>query len=219
MQKLVELYQQWSGAEPQHIERLPGAGSNRMYYRLTNGQGESVVGCVGTSRDENHAFVYLGRHFASRHLPVPEILAVSNDELRYIQSDLGSISLFDAISGGREAGGRYTLKEQELLKRIRYTIDGENVTIYDGEKLLTTITNTITDMGGFDDENPMWIGEQLYYNLSGDEPKLVFVPGVKFTTGLALLYDDMPDFSAPITIDENGNLTIHEITVIDSNAK
>ena len=117
MQKLVELYQQWSGAEPQHIERLPGAGSNRVYYRLTNGQGESVVGCVGTSRDENHAFVYLGRHFASRHLPVPEILAVSNDELRYIQSDLGSISLFDAISGGREAGGRYTLKEQELLKR------------------------------------------------------------------------------------------------------
>ena len=117
MQKLVELYQQWSGAEPQHIERLPGAGSNRVYYRLTNGQGESVVGCVGTSRDENHAFVYLGRHFASRHLPVPEILAVSDDELRYIQSDLGSISLFDAISGGREAGGRYTLKEQELLKR------------------------------------------------------------------------------------------------------
>ena len=117
MQKLVELYQQWSGAEPQHIERLPGAGSNRVYYRLTNGQGESVVGCVGTSRDENHAFVYLGRHFASRHLPVPEILAVSDDELRYLQSDLGSISLFDAISGGREAGGRYTLKEQELLKR------------------------------------------------------------------------------------------------------
>ena len=104
--------------------------------------------------------------------------------------------------------------QQELLKRIRYTIDGENVTIYDGEKVLTTITNTITDMGGFDDETPMWIGEQLYYDLSGDEPKLVFVPGVKFTTGLALLYDDMPDLSAPITIDENGNLTIHEITVI-----
>ena len=107
----------------------------------------------------------------------------------------------------------YTV-QQELLKRINYTIDGENATIYDREKALTTITNTITDMGGFDNESPMWIGEQLYYDLSGDEPKLVFVPGVKFTTGLALLYDDMPDFSVPITIDENGNLTIHEITVI-----
>lgn len=107
----------------------------------------------------------------------------------------------------------YTV-QQELLKRINYTIDGENATIYDRDKALTTITNTITDMGGFDDEAPMWIGEQLHYDLSGDEPKLVFVPGVKFTTGLALLYDDMPDFSAPITIDEKGNLTIHEITVI-----
>ncbi len=109
--------------------------------------------------------------------------------------------------------------QQELLKRIGYTVDGENVTIYDGDKVLKTITNTITDMGGFDDECPMWIGEQLYYDLSGDEPKLVFVPGVKFTTGLALLYDDMPDFSAPISIDKSGNLTIHEITVVDNKAE
>ena len=112
----------------------------------------------------------------------------------------------------------YTV-QQELLKRIGYTVDGENVTIYDGDKVLKTITNTITDMGGFDEESPMWIGEQLYYDLSGDEPKLVFVPGVKYTTGLALLYDDMPDFSAPISIDKSGNLTIHEITVVDNKAE
>ena len=117
MQKLVELYQQWNGAEPQNVEKLPVAGSNREYYRLTDSQGRSVVGCIGTSRDENHAFVYLCKHFSKHQLPVPEMLAVSDDELRYIESDLGSISLFDAIRGGREAGGRYTLKEQELLKR------------------------------------------------------------------------------------------------------
>ena len=29
-----------------------------------------------------------------------------------------------------------------------------------------------------------------------------------------LTYDDMPVFSAPITIDENGMFTIHEITVV-----
>ena len=46
-----------------------------------------------------------------------KILAASDDQLRYLQTDLGSMSLFDAIRGGREAGGRYTLKEQELLKR------------------------------------------------------------------------------------------------------
>ncbi len=117
MQKLVELYKQWSGAEPQDMTRLAGAGSNREYYRMTDSEGHSVVGCIGTSRDENHAFVYLCNHFADLHLPVPTVLAVSDDERRYIQTDLGSVSLFEAIRGGREAGGRYTLKEQELLKR------------------------------------------------------------------------------------------------------
>ena len=117
MQKLIELYKQWSGVEPQHTAKLAGSGSNREYYRMTDAQGHSVVGCIGTSRDENHAFVYLSRHFAEQQLPVPSILAVSDDERRYIQSDLGSMSLFDAIRGGREAGGRYTVAEQQLLKR------------------------------------------------------------------------------------------------------
>ena len=117
MQKLVELYKKWSGEEPQNVQQLTAGGSNREYYRLTSSEGKSVIGCVGTSRDENHAFVYLSRHFTKRQLPVPQILAVSDDELRYLQTDLGAVSLFDAIRGGREAGGRYTLKEQELLKR------------------------------------------------------------------------------------------------------
>jgi len=117
MKQLLELYHQWSGTEPATIERLPGAGSNREYCRLTAADGTSVIGCIGTSRDENHAFVYLARHFTERQLPVPKVLAVSDDELRYLQTDLGTVSLFDAIRGGREAGGRYTLKEQELLKQ------------------------------------------------------------------------------------------------------
>ncbi len=117
MKQLIDLYREWSGAEPALCEQLPVAGSNRVYYRLTDAAGQSVIGVIGTSRDENHAFVYLCRHFTKRQLPVPHLLAVSQDELRYLESDLGAVSLFNAISGGREAGGRYTLKEQELLKR------------------------------------------------------------------------------------------------------
>ena len=117
MQQLIELYRQWRGAEPTSTERLAGAGSNRAYYRMVDEDGRSVIGCIGTSRDENHAFVYLARHFEKRQLPVPRVLAVSDDELRYLQQDLGSTSLFDAIRGGREAGGRYTLAEQQLLRR------------------------------------------------------------------------------------------------------
>ena len=103
--------------------------------------------------------------------------------------------------------------QQALLQRLGYTIEGETITLFDGDKQLATVTNTIKDMGGFDDEQPLWIGEQLYYDVSGDMPKVIFTPGVKFTTGLVLTYDDMPELSAPISIDENGQFTIHEIAI------
>ena len=118
MQKLIALYKRWSGEEPLHTEKLPGAGSNRAYYRLTGKEGHSVIGVVGTSRDEDHAFICLARHFVKRKLPVPRVLAVDDDELRYLQEDLGSYSLYDALRGGREAGGRYNQKEKELLRRV-----------------------------------------------------------------------------------------------------
>ena len=120
MKQLADLYKRWSGAEPAQIEQLPGAGSNRVYYRMSGHDGSTVIGVVGTSHEENHAFIYLSRHFTRRQLPVPEVLAVSDDEMRYLQSDLGQTSLFDAIRGGREAGGRYNQHEKELLvKTIR----------------------------------------------------------------------------------------------------
>ena len=120
MKELLQLYKQWSGAEPVETVKLAGAGSNREYYRFTAPDGTTVIGARGTSRDEDHAFIYLSNHFSRRKLPVPKVLAVSGDELRYLQTDLGSLSLFDAIAGGREAGGRYTVKEKQLLvKTIR----------------------------------------------------------------------------------------------------
>ena len=115
MNNLVALYKQWSGHTPASVEKLAGAGSNRQYYRFTDSAGNTVIGVVGTSREEDHAFISLARHFTLRKLPVPEVLAVSDDEMRYLQTDLGHTSLFDAIKGGREAGGRYNRKEQQLL--------------------------------------------------------------------------------------------------------
>lgn len=121
MQKLIDLYTKWKGTAPAKTEQIPGAGSNRKYYRFYDSIGGSVIGVIGNSRDENHAFIAICQHFCKRKLPVPTVLAVDNaDELRYLQTDLGHTSLFDALMGGREAGGRYTVKEKELLvKTIR----------------------------------------------------------------------------------------------------
>lgn len=117
MEKLTELYTQWAGQSPAAMVKLAGQGSNRQYFRITGHDGTTVIGVVGTSRDEDHAFIQLARHFALRQLPVPKVLAASSDELRYLQTDLGDTSLFDAIKGGRDAGGRYNQQEKELLKR------------------------------------------------------------------------------------------------------
>ncbi|MCD8291845.1 MAG: phosphotransferase [Prevotella sp.] len=120
MQRLLDLYYSWKGSSPASVEKLQAAGSNREYYRLTATDGTTVVGVIGTSQDEDHAFTYLSRHFRQQQLPVPQVLAVSDDELAYLQDDLGSLSLFDAIKGGREAGGRYNNHEKSLLiKTIR----------------------------------------------------------------------------------------------------
>ena len=115
MLQLRQLYIDHFGEEPESVSPLAGAGSNRQYFRIYGKSGDSYIGVIGTSREENEAFVYLSRHFRKRQLPVPEIFAVSADEMRYIQQDLGTYSLFDALKGGREAGGRYNLKEQDLL--------------------------------------------------------------------------------------------------------
>jgi aminoglycoside/choline kinase family phosphotransferase/CTP:molybdopterin cytidylyltransferase MocA len=117
MEELKKLYREATGLDVLAAEAIPGAGSNRQYYRLRGTDGSTLIGAVGTSRDENHAFCYLARHFTQMGLPVPHVVAESTDGLRYLQSDLGNQSLFEALKGGREAEGRYNAHERELLKR------------------------------------------------------------------------------------------------------
>lgn len=115
--QLTDLYKALTGEVPVNCMPITGSGSNRQYFRLTGPAGKTWIGVVGTSKEENHAFVYLSRHFAAKGLPVPEVTGVSPDGLVYLQTDLGGTSLFDAIRKGREAGGNYSEKERELLRR------------------------------------------------------------------------------------------------------
>ena len=117
MEQLIQLYHSATGHQPAQRQAITGSGSNRQYFRLTDSEGATLIGVVGTSKEENHAFIYLSRHFREKDLPVPEVVAVSDDELRYLQQDLGGRSLFDAIRQGRESGGRYDARECELLCR------------------------------------------------------------------------------------------------------
>ena len=100
---LKSLYVDRYGGEPLSVTKLSGAGSNRVYYRLC-GCDTSVIGVVGTSVEENRAFVALAKVFAENGIAVPRVLAVSDDGLRYLQQDLGDTTLFDSLKQARENG-------------------------------------------------------------------------------------------------------------------
>lgn len=111
---LAQLYQSYTGEAPTSIEPLPGAGSNRKYFRLKGK--ESLIGVYGTSTEENRAFIYMARHFSQKGLHVPRILAEAADQSAYLQDDLGDISLFQFIKQGRESGN-FSDEETNILKQ------------------------------------------------------------------------------------------------------
>lgn len=102
--------------------------------------------------------------------------------------------------------------QQALCKELMYAVNGEKVTLYNGDSELTTVTNTIKDMGGFD-EDAVWIGEQLTYDIKGNDLYVHVIPGVKFVVGKVLHYEDMPTISARVTLNDDGSFTLSELTI------
>ena len=117
MDSLLKLYKEYKGTEPASCQAITGSGSNRQYYRMSDEQGHSIIGVKGTSDEENRAFIYLSNHFRAQHLPVPEVLVKSDDNLCYLQQDLGNKALFDELAEGRKCG-KYNEHEVALLERV-----------------------------------------------------------------------------------------------------
>jgi aminoglycoside/choline kinase family phosphotransferase len=120
MHELENLFLQYSGRQPDHIEELPVSGSNRKYFRL-HADGEVVIGVEGTSTEENQAFISMSRHFKSKDLPVPQVLAQSDDKRFYLQEDLGDVVLFDFVAEGRNTG-IFSAKEKEMLRKTLHLL-------------------------------------------------------------------------------------------------
>ena len=103
-ERLKELLLQYACCEPVSVIKLTADGSNRVYYRFTFVNADTVVGVEGTNPDENRAFFSIGHHLKDAGLPVPEILAVSDDGMCYLIQDLGDDSLFMVMGSARENG-------------------------------------------------------------------------------------------------------------------
>ena len=111
---LEKLYKDYTGVDASEVVELASSGSNRRYFRLSGPQ--SLIGVIGECLPENETFLYLDRHFLDQGLPVPEVLAVSDDRMSYLQSDLGDMLLFNAIEKGRKTAS-FSAEERSLLEK------------------------------------------------------------------------------------------------------
>ena len=93
---LSALYRQTFGAQPDQLLPLKRTASGRQYFRLT-GKGKNAIGTFGPNPKENEAFLYFSRHFRAKGIPVPEIFGANSQQGIYIQTDLGSTTLYDLL--------------------------------------------------------------------------------------------------------------------------
>ena len=114
---LKPLFEQYTGQPLAEIQELPSSGSNRRYFRLKGGN-LSLIGVLGNNLEENRAFIYLSKHFRDKGLRVPAVLAVSPDELCYMQEDLGDKILFNLVTEGRESGIYSPIETERLCRTI-----------------------------------------------------------------------------------------------------
>ena len=137
MERIAQIYQQLTGKAPQCIVPLAGAGSNRQYFRVYGSDElstlnfqlstfnfqlstvNSLIAVIGTNQEENEAFIDLAKRFKEGNLPVPAVLAVSDDKMVYLQEDCGDVSLYAFIAKHRQADG--TL-DAEALAALKATI-------------------------------------------------------------------------------------------------
>ena len=113
MERLIRLYEEWSGSRPERTDLLPLSGSARKYYRLS-GAGGTVIGCIGTNLAENRAFLALDAQFCAHALHAPQVYALSADGMAYLQEDLGGGQLFELLKPSL-ADGSFSREQLDWL--------------------------------------------------------------------------------------------------------
>lgn len=119
-ENLSQLYKAKYNAEAT-IEKLPGAGSDRRYYRLTGVDAPTVIGTFGADRKEDECFITLSKVFLKNSVNVPEIFAEDVDKGIYLQSDLGNHDLLSYLKERRSEGLELAGKALRNLVNLQST--------------------------------------------------------------------------------------------------
>ena len=121
---IAKLYESWSGKPAIAIDVLPQSGSERRYFRIHKGEGNSLLATYGANIQENESFLYFSNHFYKKQLPVPEIFSISEDRLIYLQQDFGDISLSSQLEKEGNTSTIYSRFKESLQNLAHLQVKG-----------------------------------------------------------------------------------------------
>ncbi len=116
MEQLKALFRQWAGEPCTLCLALGANGSSRRYYRII-GDTRRCIGAIASDVRENEAFFAYSRHLHARGINVPELYAVHDDRRRYLQQDLGDLSLYGLLYGKKQKGGGFDAQMLALYRQ------------------------------------------------------------------------------------------------------
>jgi aminoglycoside/choline kinase family phosphotransferase len=117
------LYKTINAIDWDQISKIPQSGGDRIYYRIVQGS-NSWIATYNLNIKENETFLYFSNHFFAKGLPVPKILAVSEDKSIYIQSDLGNVSLLDVLEKEGKTEHVFSLFQKSLKSLAQLQVSG-----------------------------------------------------------------------------------------------
>ena len=134
MVEIKKVFGEFSEDPIVEIHKLPQAGSERHYFRISTAT-KSFVATYGINLIENECFIYFSKHFHQRQLSTPEIFYASEDKKIYIQEDFGDITLLNILEEQGYTQNVYDLYKKSLEKLAMLQVKGSEELDY--EKCLT----------------------------------------------------------------------------------
>ncbi|MBK8550316.1 MAG: phosphotransferase [Ignavibacteria bacterium] len=103
---------------------LKADASERKIFRI-NIDGKSLIGIYNDNIKENLAFIKFTETFIDLGFNVPEIVRVSDDNLFYLEKDLGDTTLFNLITGSPVAQ-HLSYYKQALTDLVKFQIEAKD---------------------------------------------------------------------------------------------
>jgi aminoglycoside/choline kinase family phosphotransferase len=147
------------------IVALPKSGSDRRYFRITDGI-KSTIGAYNANSEENEAFIGFSEHFRITSLPVPEIFGYIPEKYIYFLQDLGDINLYTWLHNRSDISDF----NQETKKLYRKILD--NLILFQTKGIIGLNLDLCYPHRSFDRQSMMWDMNYFKYMLL----KLLAVP-------------------------------------------